>query len=135
MVPLRRKRQISNVMMKIPRTLLLLVVLAAAVTVTADTYQNFNYAIFIQISDSKNSPSNVPSAPAPPPSSPPGSALPTPSNLIPPTSGGMASPEPAVCPANTLSCQSIGAPEYCCSKADYCAHDSMNRIGCCPWGD
>src|SRR4051812_21254740 len=104
-----------DMMMRIPRTLLLLAVLAVALTVTADTYQNFNYAIFIQISGSNNSPPDGSSAPAPPPSSPSGSALPTPSNLSPPTPGGMASPQPAVCPTNTLSCQSIGAPEYCCN--------------------
>jgi hypothetical protein len=104
-------------------------VIPAVIPVTADTYQNFNYAILIQIN--YNSSPNVPVTSEPPPSSPSVSA---PSNLNPPIPGSVPSPEPAVCPTNTISCRSIGAPEYCCNKADYCARDSANRIGCCPWG-
>ena len=80
--------------------------------------QYVSYTNAIYIWDPQPTAASPPSAPAIPPSTAPYSAAVSPA-----------------CPANTLSCDTIGEPSWCCTSTQRCAFDDGGDVACCPLGE
>ena len=106
---------------------LLAVVLVLPSFLSASNVQYISYQPAVMIIYIDSPPNPAPSFPSPSPSSP---------DISPQQSSVPFSlAKPPNCPANTISCDSIGEPSWCCTTAQHCAFDEGEDIACCPTGD